>query len=34
MLGNPYSYRIDSRQAKQITIASEGIVKKVELYVY
>jgi hypothetical protein len=34
MLGNPYSYRIDSRQAKQISVMSEGIVRRVELYIY
>lgn len=34
MFGNPYSYKIDSHQAKQILIASEGIVTEVILSIY
>lgn len=34
MIGNPYSFVIDSHQAKQITIASEGIVMEMILYIY
>ena len=34
MFGNPYSYKIDSHQAKQILIASEGVVTEVILSIY
>ena len=34
MLGNPYSFVINSRQSKQIAIASEGIVTEVILSIY
>ncbi len=34
MIGNPYSFVIDSHQEKQITIASEGIVREMALYIY
>lgn len=34
MIGNPYSFIIDSRQAKRITIASEGIVTEMALSIY
>lgn len=35
MLGNPYSYRVDTRQSKQVVIASdEGIITEIILYAY
>ena len=34
MIGNPYSFIIDSRQEKQIAIAAEGIVTEIVLSVY
>lgn len=34
MVGNPYSYVIDSYQSKQILIASEGIVTELIMYIY
>lgn len=34
MIGNPYSFVIDSRQSKQILVASEGIVTEVILSIY
>lgn len=34
MIGNPYSFIIDSRQEKQIAIAAEGIVTEIVLSIY
>ena len=34
MIGNPYSFIIDSRQEKQVAIAAEGIVTEIVLSVY
>ncbi len=34
MIGNPYSFIIDSHQEKQITVASEGIVTEIILSIY
>lgn len=34
MLGNPYSYKIDSRQSKKVLVAPGGIVTEVILSVY
>ena len=35
MLGNPYSYRVDTRQSKQVVIAlDEGIITEIILYAY
>lgn len=34
MIGNPYSFVIDSRQEKQVAIASQGIVTEIVLSVY
>lgn len=34
MIGNPYSFVIDSRQEKQITIATQGIIDEIVLSIY